>query len=114
MEASADMHIFSPVFKVPPLEFYVVKHFTELQNKFQMNLTVSQHGYKDVSVTQFFYQVFERNSNFSTASIPASFTNPLRTSSRTSDSKHHLREAKTQRLALAYLLVTKRLTYLVC
>lgn len=50
MEASADMHVFSPVFKIPPLEFYIIKHFTELQNRLQMNFTVSQHGYKDVSV----------------------------------------------------------------
>lgn len=49
IEASADMHVLSPVFKVPPIEFYVVKHFTDLQNKFQMNFTVLQHGHKNVS-----------------------------------------------------------------
>lgn len=49
MDASVDMHVISPVFRVPPLEFYVIKHFTEIQKKFQMNFTASQHGYKDVS-----------------------------------------------------------------
>lgn len=50
MEASADMHVDSPVFKVPPLEFHVLKHFTDAQSKFQTNITVSQHSIRDVSV----------------------------------------------------------------
>lgn len=102
VDVSANMHVFSPVFKVPPLEFYIVKHFTKLQNKFQMNLTVSQHGYKDVSAIQAFLQVFKCTFNSSTVSIPASFTNPLRISSRTSSSKHRSREAKTPKLVLVF------------